>query len=83
MNTFGQYLKEKREHTGMSQTTLAKKMGWSGPQFVSNLERGRANIPVRSLTRFCKLIKITPQKAVEAHITKYAKELNTRVFGTK
>ena len=36
-------LKDSREAAGLSQMETAKKMGWSSPQFVSNIERGLCN----------------------------------------
>lgn len=39
--SFGAYLQQARLAKGLSQTEVARKLGYSTPQFVSNWERGR------------------------------------------
>ena len=51
----GEILREARSKTGMSQGELAKKMGYSNPQFVSNWERGLCCLPAKKAALFCRL----------------------------
>ena len=44
-------LKKLRVVRGLSQTEVAKKLGYSSPQFVSNWERGLASPPVKVIKR--------------------------------
>ena len=48
-------LKKLRLARGLSQTEVAKKLGYSSPQFISNWERGLASPPVKVLKRLAAL----------------------------
>ena len=54
---FGQYLKELREDMEIPQHKVAKALGYTTPQFVSNWERGLSRPPLNS---FKKLRTIYP-----------------------
>ncbi len=53
-----EFLKEKRVASGHTQSEVAKKLGYSSPQFVSNWERGLANPPVFVLRDLTKMYKV-------------------------
>lgn len=48
-------LKKMRLGRDLSQTEVAKKLGYSSPQFISNWERGLASPPVKVLKRLAAL----------------------------
>lgn len=54
-----------RERAGLSQAALAKILGYSSPQFISNIERGRCEIPVSKFKLLAKKIKIPIRKLIE------------------
>ncbi len=51
------YLKTCRETAGISQSDLAKKFKWGSPQYVSNIERGLSEWPLKSLKKAVKVVK--------------------------
>lgn len=46
---FAEFLKQKRLNAGLSQGAVAKKLGYTSPQFVSNWERGLSEPPIATL----------------------------------
>jgi transcriptional regulator with XRE-family HTH domain len=56
--TLGEYLKEKRIAAGLSQKDIAKALGWSTIQLVSNNERNVSHPPFKSVKKLAKLLKV-------------------------
>lgn len=56
--SLGNYLKDKRSNTGLTQSEVATKLGYSSPQFISNFERGLCSPPLKNLKTLVKLYKI-------------------------
>ena len=56
----GKYLKAKRMEADLSQGEVAKHLGYSSPQFVSNIERGASVIPIATLGRMVRLYNANP-----------------------
>lgn len=54
-------LKKARMKTGMTQGVLAKKLGYTTGQIVSNWERGIAPIPLVVVAEFCNVTKMNPE----------------------
>ena len=51
-------INKKRKVKGLSQKELAFKLGFSTSQFISNIERGLADIPVNKAVQFAKILDI-------------------------
>ena len=45
----GKFLKTERVKAGLTQGEIANKLGYSSPQFISNIERGLSVIPLKTL----------------------------------
>ncbi|MFZ4404326.1 MAG: helix-turn-helix domain-containing protein [Pseudobdellovibrionaceae bacterium] len=58
MINLSEFLKNKREASGLSQKDVAKKLGYTSPQFISNWERGISNPPLPKVKRLADLYKI-------------------------
>ena len=43
----GTYLKQVRETSGLTQHDVSAKLGYSSPQFISNIERGISVVPLK------------------------------------
>lgn len=54
-------LYEARKRIGLSQGQLAKALGLSTAQYISNIERGLCPVPIRKVKKFCKILKIEPK----------------------
>ena len=61
---FGRYLREKRREAGLSQQNVASALGYSSPQFISNLERGTCPVPLNRIRQFIDLYKIDQNEFV-------------------
>ena len=59
-------LKKARSEKGLSQAEVAKKLGYSSPQFISNWERGLASPPIPKLKKLCKIYDLPLDKAYDA-----------------
>ncbi len=51
-------LKKMRIDAGLSQLDVSKKLGYSSPQFISNIERGLALPPTKILKPLAKICKV-------------------------
>lgn len=58
----GRFLKKKRLSVGITQGELAKRLGFSSSQFVSNIERGVAVIPPSRVNDYSALIEVEPKE---------------------
>jgi transcriptional regulator with XRE-family HTH domain len=65
MRTLSGYLKEKRTERGLSQLDVAKVLGYSSPQFVSNWERGLVSPPLETIAILIELYKVPPSEVIE------------------
>lgn len=65
MSSLGTYLQELREKAGLSQKTIADKLGYTTPQFISNWERGISTPPPNAIRKLAKLINIDSEKLFE------------------
>jgi transcriptional regulator with XRE-family HTH domain len=63
-----QFLKEKRIDRGLSQSAVAKMVGFGSPQFVSNWERGLCSPSLNSLPKLSRLLKIRESEIIEVFI---------------
>ena len=65
MRTLSDYLRQKRVDCGMSQLDVAKVLGYSSPQFVSNWERGLVSPPLETIAVLIDLYKIQPGEVID------------------
>lgn len=71
----GNLLKEKRIEKGITQMSLAKDLGYSSPQFVSNWERGMCSPAFDTLPQVCKILGIPKKEIIEIIIDETRSEL--------
>lgn len=65
MRSLSDYLRQKRLDSGLSQLDVAKVLGYSSPQFVSNWERGLVSPPLETIAVLIDLYKIPPAEVIE------------------
>lgn len=51
-------LKEARQKKALTQTEIAKRLGYNTPQFVSNWERGLSAPPIESLNKISEILEL-------------------------
>lgn len=61
---FGRWLKARREQVGLKQADVAKPLGYTNPQFISNWERGISDPPVGAYVVLMRLYKIRKDEAI-------------------
>ena len=61
----GVYLKTQRERRGLTQSEVANKLGYGSPQFISNIERGISNVPIKSLRVIIDLYQIPAEEVID------------------
>lgn len=60
----GEYLRRKREALRLTQSEVAQRLGYGSPQFISNIERGISNVPVKSLRIMIDLYQISANEVI-------------------
>lgn len=58
-------LRNRRVELGLTQHQVAKQLGYSSPQFISNWERGLANPPASNLKTLAKIYKMDPKELLD------------------
>ena len=79
MKPISDYLKDKRVASGLTQRELARKLGYTNPQFISNWERGICYPPLKQIKVLCLLLDI-PVKTVKMKMLNEFKEKLDREF---
>ena len=59
-NIIGEFIQEKRVKANLSQWDLAQTLGYSSPQFVSNIERGISTVPKTKIRTFAARLNVSP-----------------------
>ncbi|MGZ3772967.1 MAG: helix-turn-helix domain-containing protein [Pseudobdellovibrionaceae bacterium] len=59
---YGNFLKAKREQSGLSQRDVANLLNYSTPQFISNWERGISYPPATAINKLASAFKINAEE---------------------
>ncbi len=65
----GNHLKAIRKQANLTQSDVSKRLGYSSPQFISNLERGVAVAPIHLLAKMTRLYKSNPEVMAKIILT--------------
>lgn len=74
-----EYLRKKRVAAGLTQSHVAKSLGYSTAQFVSNWERGLSLPPVAKLGRIVDLYKLDSHELVQLIVDEQKRQLLQQV----
>lgn len=58
-----------REKANLTQRDVSDSLGYSTPQFISNVERGRCRFPVQKLPRIKKLYKLSNDQVLDLFLS--------------
>lgn len=87
VNNLSVFLREKRQNVGLSQAKVARILGYSTAQFVSNWERGLSEPPIGTLKTLAKLYSIPIEEmfnvVLKSTIRKVTEDLKTKFKHTK
>lgn len=78
-----QMLREARINAGLSQTEVAKVMGYPNPQYISNVERGLCPPSTQMISVMIRLYQMDGLKVVNQLVRDYEKELRSQVLKGK
>jgi transcriptional regulator with XRE-family HTH domain len=76
-------LRDKRVKLEISQFALAKSMGFTSAQFVSNWERAVSSPPLSSLPKICHLLKIKESDMIAAFLKSTKTEIEDAFKSSK
>ena len=65
----GNQWKSLREKAGLTQREVSDTLGYSTPQFISNVERGRCRFPVQKLPKIKKLYRLSTEQVLDLFLT--------------
>ena len=77
----GHFLRKQREEAGLTQFEVAKKLGYTTPQFISNFERGICSPPLKVLKNLVKLYKMPAQDVIDLILKEQESALKSALFG--
>ncbi|MCM2281689.1 MAG: helix-turn-helix domain-containing protein [Bdellovibrionaceae bacterium] len=83
MRSLSQFLRQKRLDSGLSQLDVAKVLGYSSPQFVSNWERGLVSPPLETISVLIGLYKIPPSEVIDRIMTETRRYLEANLSRKK
>lgn len=75
----GTYLKDVREQANLTQADVSAKLGYTSPQFISNIERGISVAPLKTLARMVSLYKVNPESVVKIILESQRKLLREKL----
>lgn len=83
MRTLNDYLRQKRLDTGLSQLDVARVLGYSSPQFVSNWERGLVSPPLETIAVLIDLYKIPSREVIDRIVEETRDYLESSLAGAR
>lgn len=78
----GVYLQKKRVKAGLSQGDVAKALGYSSPQFISNFERGLCAPPLPKLKSIINMYDLSPEAVMNLMLKEQEKHLRKALLST-
>ncbi len=79
----GTYLKDVREQAAFTQADVSTKLGYTSPQFISNIERGISVVPLKTLARMVSLYKVNPEGVVKIILESQRKLLREKLMRSR
>lgn len=81
----GIFLRKKRQKKGLTQKAIAEKLGFATAQFVSNIERGLAELPLTRVDAYSEILELDgmelKQMLGKALLDKVQRKTNKKIYG--
>lgn len=71
MTRIGDLIRIYREQSNISQTKLARKLGYTTGQYVSNIERGLCSVPIDKIEKLEKILDLPRHYTASALVNDY------------
>lgn len=75
----GTFLKDVREQAELTQADVSQKLGYTSPQFISNIERGISVVPLKTLARMVNLYRVNPETVAKIILESQRKLLREKL----
>jgi transcriptional regulator with XRE-family HTH domain len=82
-DSLGVFFKEKRSNMGMTQLDVARKLGYTSAQFISNFERGLCSLPLPAIRKLTQLYKTDGKRVFELIMAEQESYVQEQLFGRK
>lgn len=79
----GDFLRETRESASLTQADVSQKLGYTSPQFISNIERGISVIPLKTLAKMVNLYRVNPETVVRIILESQRKLLREKLMRSR
>lgn len=79
MDGLREFLKKRRAELGYTQTHIAGALGYSSPQYISNVERGTCFFPRGRVRKLAKVLETSVEDLVERMILDFIADLKKDV----
>ena len=79
----GTFLKDVREQAAFTQADVSSRLGYTSPQFISNIERGISVVPLKTLSRMVSLYKVNPESVVKIILESQRKLLREKLMRSR
>ena len=79
----GDFLRDTRESSSMTQADVSQRLGYTSPQFISNIERGISVIPLKTLAKMVTLYKVNPEVVVKIILESQRKLLREKLMRSR
>jgi transcriptional regulator with XRE-family HTH domain len=79
----GSFLRDMRESSDWTQLEVSRKLGYTSPQFISNIERGISVVPLKTLSRMIQLYKADPEQVVNLILESQRRFLKIRLMKSR
>lgn len=70
--TIAEFFKQAREKADMTQREVSEKLGYTTPQFISNVERGLCRFPMAKVKTFIKITKCSGKDMKKIYVDAYS-----------
>lgn len=78
----GTFLRQKRKEAGLTQGEVAKELGYTSPQFISNYERGLCAPAFDAYPRLMNMYKIPKEDMLQLLLKSEEVALRKKLFGS-
>lgn len=75
----GVFLRERRERANLTQADVSGRLGYTSPQFISNIERGVSVVPLKTLAKMIHFYRANPDEAARIILESQRKMLREKL----
>lgn len=81
LSDVAEFMRTSRIRAGKSQLDVAKELGLSSCQLISNWERGKCDPPLKSIATLCRFLNINKKEYKQILVDRYEKKISEALRG--